>query len=51
MIEKAKRFCKLTGLSFLNVSGDGWLDTREQRNLSPVVWLVCLAALERLDPE
>lgn len=47
MTRNARRFCELTGLTFLAVSGDAWLDTEEQLDLAPGMWLNVLRHLEK----
>jgi hypothetical protein len=41
----AKEYCRLTGLAFVAVSGDGWLDVTGQRDISPYVWFTQLQNL------
>ena len=49
MNEKARLFCALSGLTFLAVSGDGWLDTKEQSDLRPVMWMTVLKRLKEYE--
>ena len=41
----AKLYCRLTGLTFLAVSGDGWLDVVGQRDINPAVWYTQLQTI------